>query len=273
FPPCEASTMRRILFLSAVAMSLSAPGRLPAAPDVSDTRLLSMPAVSARHVAFVYAEDLWIADLTGGPARPLTSALGVEASPVFSPDGRTLAFSAQYEGNLDVYTIPVEGGSPTRLTWHPGPDIVRGWTPDGSAILFSSPRASFTNRYMQLFTVPRAGGFPTQLPIPNGFEGCYSPDGGRLADPPIGDPSQQWKHYRGGTTSRIWVYRFDDRSVVQIPQPEGRCNDTDPRWMDQTVYFRSDRAGEFNLFAYDAEAKAVKQLTQFTDFPVIAVAA
>jgi tricorn protease len=264
--------MRRALLLSAFALLLAAPGRLPAAPDVSDTRLLSMPAVSARHVAFVYDDDLWIADLAGGPARRLTN-VGAQAHPVFSPDGRTLAYSAQHEGNLDVYTIPVEGGAPTRLTWHPGPDFVRGWTPDGSAVLFASPRATFTNRYMQLFTVPRQGGFPTQLPIPNGVEASYSPDGGRLAYTPIGDRSQQWKNYRGGTASRIWVYRFVDRSVQPIPQPESRCNDTDPRWLDQTVYFRSDRAGEFNLFSYDAETRSVRQLTHFSDFPVLAVAA
>lgn len=264
--------MRRALLLSAFALLLAIPGRLPAAPDVSDTRLLSMPAVSARHVAFVYADDLWIADLTGGPARRLTS-VGAQAHPVFSPDGRTLAYSAEHEGNLDVFSIPVEGGAPTRLTWHPGPDVVRGWTPDGSAVLFASPRATFTNRYMQLFSVPRQGGFPTQLPIPNGVEASYSPDGSRLAYTPIGDRSQQWKNYRGGTASRIWVYRFADRSVQQIPQPEGRCNDTDPRWMDRIVYFRSDRAGEFNLFSYDAETRAVKQLTHFTDFPVQAVTA
>ncbi len=172
-----------------------------------------------------------------------------------------------------MYTIPAAGGSPTRLTWHPGFDIVRGWTPDGSAVQFSSPRAASNNRYQQLFTVPREGGFPTQVPIPNGFEASYSPDGSRLAYTPISDMSRQWKHYRGGTTSRIWVYRFDNRSVDPIPQPDGRCNDTDPRWLDKTVYFRSDRAGEFNLFGYDVESKAVKQLTHFTDFPVLAVAA
>jgi tricorn protease len=243
------------------------------AVDVRDTRLLSQPAVSARHVAFVYADDLWVADLDGGTARRLTSDVGVESNPVFSPDGRTLAFSAQYEGNTDVYTIPVEGGAPTRLTWHPGPDTVRGWTPDGAAVLFSSPRAAFNNRYQQLFTVPAAGGFPTQLPIPNGVEASFSPDGSRIAYTPLGDRSQQWKHYRGGTASRILVMRLGDKSIEPIPQPDGRCNDTDPRWQGNTVYFRSDRNGEFNLFSYDAESKQLKQLTRFTDFPVLAVAA
>jgi tricorn protease len=243
------------------------------AVDVKDTRLLSQPAVSKTHVAFVYADDLWVADLDGRNARRLTADIGAESNPVFSPDGHTIAFSGQYEGNTDVYTIPVEGGVPTRLTWHPGPDVARGWTPDGQSVLFSSARAVFTGRYSQLFIVPAAGGFPNQLPIPNGVEASYSPDGSRIAYTPIADRSQQWKHYRGGTVSRIWVFRFSDNSVEPVPQPEGRCNDTDPRWNGNTLYFRSDRNGDYNLFSYDADAKQVKQLTRFTDFPVIAIAA
>src|SRR5262245_34059618 len=100
-----------------------------AEPNLDDTRLLSQPAVSARHVAFVYADDLWLADRDGKNVRRLTSDTGVETLPVFSPDGQTIAFSAEYDGNPDVYTIPVTGGAPTRLTWHPGPDMVRGFTP------------------------------------------------------------------------------------------------------------------------------------------------
>ncbi|HEY1377005.1 MAG TPA: PDZ domain-containing protein [Gemmataceae bacterium] len=261
--------IRRAAVLLAALLAVPPAAR---AVDVHDTRLLRMPAVSATHVAFIYADDLWVANLDGTDVRRLTSDVGIEAFPVFSPDGKTIAFSAQYEGNLDVYTIPTEGGVPTRLTWHPGVDIVRGWTPDGSAVLFSSPRAAFSNRYQNLFTVPRDGGFPTQLPIPNGFEASYSPDASRLAYTPLNDMSGQWKHYRGGTASRIWVYRFDTHAVDQIPQPDGRCNDTCPRWQGNTVYFRSDRNGEFNLFSYDAEAKQLKQLTSFTDFPVAAVA-
>ena len=115
-------------------------GLFPAAafadPDTADTRLLSQPAVSKTHVAFIYAEDLWVADLDGKNPRRLTSDLGVESNPVFAPDGQTIAFSAQYDGNTDVYTIPATGGTPTRLTTHPAPDVVRGFTPDGSAVLF-----------------------------------------------------------------------------------------------------------------------------------------
>src|SRR5262249_25847721 len=149
--------------------------------------------------------------------------------------------------------------------------IVRGFTADGKAVLFSSPRHVFTNRYLQLFNVPLGGGQPTQLPIPNGVEASYSSDGQYLAYTPLADRSQQWKNYRGGTASRIWIFRFADQHVDQIPQPSGRCNDTEPRWLNDMVYFRSDRNGEFNLFSFDPKSKEVKQLTRFTDFPVIAL--
>jgi tricorn protease len=256
-----------IILLTVVAR----PGR--AEPDRNDTRLLSQPAVSQKHIAFIYADDLWVCDLDGRNVRRLTSDVGVESNPVFSPDGQTIAFSAQYDGNTDVYTIPLRGGAPVRLTTHPAADIVRGFTPDGQAVLFSSPRHAFTSVYHQLFTVPLTGGQPTQLTIPNGVEASYSSDGKAIAYTPIYDDSRQWKHYRGGLHSRIWIYRPADHAVEQIPQPPERCNDTDPRWMGEVIYFRSDRAGEFNLFAYDTKSKHVRPLTQFTDFPVIALAA
>src|SRR5262249_17673599 len=188
------------------------------------------------------------------------------------PDGRTIAFSAQYDGNPDVYTIPVEGGAPTRLTWHPDPDIVRGFTPDGKAVLFSSPRHVFTNRYTQLFTVPVTGGMPTQLPIPNAVEACYSPDGAHIPYTPLSDRTGQWKHYRGGTHSRIWIYRTKHHAVEPIPQPKERCNDLDPNWMGDLIYFRSDRNGEYNMFSYHTKTKEIKQLTKHEYFPVLDIA-
>ncbi|MBI3407055.1 MAG: PD40 domain-containing protein [Planctomycetes bacterium] len=238
-------------------------------PNIHDTRLLSQPAVSAKNIAFIYQDDLWIADLDGKNVRRLTSDIGIESNPCFSPDGKIIAFSAQYEGNVDVYTIPVEGGSPTRLTWHPFPDIVRGFTSDGKSVLFSSPRHVFTNRYNQLFTVPLTGGMPTQLPIPNGVEASYSPDGDYIAYTPIADRSGQWKNYRGGTHSRIWIYRCKDHAVEQIPQPKDRCNDTDPNWIGDQIFFRSDRNGEYNIFSFNTKSKEIKQITKHNDFPVL----
>jgi tricorn protease len=242
-------------------------------PDHNDTRLVARPGISAANVAFVYADDVWIADLDGRNARRLTTMGTVESAPFFSPDGQTIAFSARFEGNTDVYVVPTSGGTPRRLTYHPGVDIVRGFTPDGKAVLFSSPRQVFTRRYTQLFTVPLEGGMPTQVPIPNGVQASFSPDGHRLAYTPLSDTSMQWKHYRGGTHSRIWICRLDDLAVEQIPQPGGRCNDLDPQWLGDVICFRSDRNGEYNLFAYDTRSREVKQLTRHDDFPVLSIGA
>ena len=157
-----------------------------------------MPEISAKHIAFVYADDLWIADRDGKNPRRLTSDIGVETFPCFSPDGNTIAFSAQYEGNIDVYTIPVTGGVPKRLTYHPGPDIVRGFTPDGQAVLFNSNRHVFSNRHMQLFTVPLEGGMPTQLPIrgsrpPTRRTGNTSPTARPRRDGPVEALSRRYQ--------------------------------------------------------------------------------
>ncbi|HVL15770.1 MAG TPA: PDZ domain-containing protein [Gemmata sp.] len=258
----------RLALLTAAAAFLPT-AAATAQPEPTDTRLLAMPAIGPRKIAFVYSDDLWVADHDGKNPRRLTSDIGVESNPVFSPDGQTIVFSAQYDGNTDVFTIPTAGGMPTRLTSHPSPDVARGFTPDGKSVLFTSNRNVYSNRHAQLFTVTLAGGMPNQLPIPWGFEAAYSPDGDRIAYTPVRDATAQWKHYRGGTHSRIWVYRTKDHEVVEIPQPKDRCNDLDPNWVGDTVYFRSDRAGEYNVFSYDTVAKEIKQVTNFTDFPVL----
>lgn len=234
-----------------------------------DTRMLTQPAISANHIAFVYAGDLWVANLDGSQARRLTVDEGMESSPAFSPDGRLIAFSAVYDGNIDVFIVSVEGGIPTRLTWHPGFDGVKGFTPDGKNVLFISQRALFTNRYTQLFTIPISGGYPTQLEIPNAFHASYSPDGKAMAYTPISDAFGQWKNYRGGRISTIWLISFADFSVVEIPKPDGGCNDTYPLWIGDKVFFLSDRNGEFNLFSYDISSENIDQLTNFEDFPIV----
>jgi tricorn protease len=241
--------------------------------DINDTRLLAQPAISKTHIAFIYAGDLWAADLDGKNVRRLTADEGLEASPQFSPDGSLIAFTAQYDGNLDVYVVPVTGGVPTRLTWHPGADVVQGFTPDGSAVLFTSARAVFTGRYTQLFTVPVKGGIEEPLKLPNAFEATYSPDGSRLAYNPIGPAFLEWKHYRGGMASTIWFYNFGDNATEKLPQPEGRANDVDPMWVGDTIYFRSDRNGEFNIFSYNLKSKTIKQVTDHKDFPVLSASA
>ncbi len=258
------SSLTKLLLLIAISLPFTA-----LAIDTKDTRMLSQPAISANHIAFIYAEDLWVANTDGSQPKRLTVDEGIESTPFFSPDGKLIAFSAQYEGNTDVYVIPVDGGIPKRLTWHPAVDLVRGFTPDGKSVLFVSPRNTFSNRYAKLFTVPVAGGNETQLEIPNAYDATYSPDGKYMAYTPLNEVFKQWKHYRGGSIATILLFSFADKAVVKIPQPEGGCNDTQPVWMGDKIYFRSDRNGEFNLFSYDIASKEVKQLTEYKDFPVL----
>ncbi len=244
-----------------------------ASAEISETRLLTQPAVSASHVAFVYAGDIWVSGADGQNVRRLTSDAGLESNPVFSPDGTLIAFSGQYDGNTDVFVVPVEGGTPKRLTWHPGADLVQCFSRDGKQITFTTPRAAFNPRYTQLFTVPVAGGVEAPLPIPAVARAVYAPDGKQMAYSPNPPEFLQWKNYRGGAVSRIHLYRPTDHAIEKIPQPESRANDVDPMWIGDTVYFRSDRNGEFNLFAYDTKSKAVTQVTTFADFGILNAAA
>jgi tricorn protease len=245
---------------------------LPAAVlaiNIKDTRMLNQPAISESHIAFIYAEDLWVANKDGSHPMRLTIDKGIESNPAFSPDGKLIAFSAQYDGNTDVFIIPVDGGVPTRLTWHPGSDIVIGFTNDGKSVLFSSQRDVFTLRYRQLFTISLNGGLPQKVEIPNANHAVYSPDGKYMAYTPISDAFKQWKNYRGGSIANIWIFSFADHSVIKIPQTAGGSNDTEPMWMENVIYFLSDRNGEFNLYAYDISLKKISQLTDFKDFPII----
>jgi tricorn protease len=222
--------------------------------------LLEKPTLSRTSIVFVYANELWSVPRNGGDAKRLTAGPGLKTNPKFSPDGSQIAFTAEYDGNVDVFTVPAEGGVPKRVTFHPAPDIVLGWTPDGSRILFSSPRASFS-RFFELFTVaPGAGGLPDKLPLPMGFEGSYSPDGQHLAYVPIGRAFTAWKRYRGGQATPIWIVTLANGHTEKIPR-EG-SNDYNPMWSGDKIYFLSDRNGPVSLFSYDPRSKEVKQVVE-----------
>ena len=236
--------------------------------NITESRMMTNPAISADHIAFVYSNDLWVADIDGNHVTRLTSNEGNEFDPCFSPDGKTIAFSGEYDGNLDVYTIPVEGGMPKRITWHPSDDFAVGFTADGKSILFVSAMESFTNALPQLYKIPVEGGFPERVPLQSATNASFSPDGSMVAYNPLFTAFQQWKNYRGGRVSTIWICKFPDLSTEVIPQPKGFCNDYKPLWFNDHIYFLSDRNGEFNLFSYDTKGKAVSQLTNFTDFPI-----
>ena len=178
------------------ALTTGLSARSTGAQSATDTRLLAQPAVSATHIAFVYAGDLWSARLDGSDVRRLTTADGDENTPVFSPDGSVIAFTGNYDGNQDVFVIPAGGGSPKRLTWHPGVDVVQAFSPDGKQVLFSSARNAFTGSLSQLYTISVDGGVETRLPIPNAAQATFSPNGQRLAYNPLPQAFQQWKRYR-----------------------------------------------------------------------------
>ena len=259
----------RTLAVLTIAMAMLLPIVQASAINTKDTRMLTNAAISQNHIAFVYANDLWVANRDGSNPRRLTASQGVENHPAFSPDGKWIAFDGAYDGNLDVYMLPIEGGIPKRLTWHPGPDMVRGFTNDGKGVLFISQRELYTNRYTQLFAVDVASGAISKQKIPNAFKAAYSPDGKKVAYTPIPDRFYQWKNYRGGTQTRIIIMDNSTYDAVYLPKPEGGSNDSDPMWIGDLVYFNSDRNGEFNLFSFNPATREIKQLTNYTDFPVL----
>jgi tricorn protease len=228
--------------------------------------LLQKPALSRTQIVFVYAGDLWSVAREGGEARRLTTGVGTETDPVFSPDGSTIAFTGEYDGNTDVYIVASAGGVPRRLTYHPAPDLIAGWTPNGKQVLFRSNRTSESGRTAQLFTMPADGVFATAVPLPMAFEGSYAPDGLRLAYVPLPRAFQAWKRYRGGQTAEIWIANLADSSVEKIPRTDS--NDFNPMWIDKKIYFLSDRNGAITLFAYDTATKRVTQLIQNTGLDI-----
>lgn len=226
-----------------------------------------MPTASNRHIAFVYAGEIWLVERGGGEARKLVNQAGDKVTPLFSPDGTQLAFSMTAGGNLDVYVVAASGGEARRLTYHPKEDAVAGWTPDGRNILFRSRR--ITDATHQLYTIAAQGGFEQQLPLPLAWEGSYSPDASRLAYTPLGDPTRSWRNYRGGQTSVIWIADLATSQTQAIPR--NNSNDRNPMWAGNKIYFISDRTNTANLFAYDTQTKKIDQLTRFEKYDIRSV--
>ncbi len=258
------SRLRRCLVHAlACIVSLACSLTLAHAQTSNAPALLRKPTVSKTQIAFSYGGDLWIVDRNGGEARHLTTDIGIETSPYFSPDGSMIAFTGEYDGNEDVYVMPASGGIPKRLTAHPGRDQVVGWTRDGKYVLFRSPRNSYSGAFNRLFTVSIDGGFPQELPLPMAEDGSYSPDSSHLAYVPFSNFKERWeqqrglKHYRGGTASPIWIAKLSDSTVEKVPRKDS--NDSTPMWFDNRIYFLSDRNGPVNLFSYDTTTKQVSE--------------
>jgi tricorn protease len=255
-------SLRFVLSLVTIAAAAA-----PVAAQI-DARMFRYPDVSATHIAFTYANDIWVVAKAGGSAVRLSSPPGEETFPRFSPDGSRIAYSANYDGNTDVYVVPAMGGAPVRITHHPMTDRLVDWHPDGSHVLFASSRESGRQRYNQFFLAPATGGLPIRLPVPYGEFGQLSPDGRTLAYTPKARDFRTWKRYRGGWAPDIWLFSLADSTATNITN--SAANDGQPMWHHTTLYFLSDRGPEqrANIWAYDATSGTMRQVTEFSDFDI-----
>ncbi len=250
---------------------------LPA--QAEEGRLLRFPDVDRDRIVFVYAGDLWTVSVEGGIARKLTTHPGYEMFPKFSPDGKTIAFTGQYDGHYNVLTIPAEGGVPGQLTFEtdqtqvsermgPNNEVIE-WFPDGTSILFLSRRTTFNDWFGQLFRIGAEGGLPERLHIFKGGLTSFSSDGQKIAYNTIFRNFRTWKRYKGGMAQDIWIYDFSRNTAEQITDYQG--TDTSPMWYGNTIYFASDRGNKsrMNLYAYDLSSQVTRQITDFDDYDVL----
>ena len=229
------------------------------------TRLLRSPSLSDDSVAFAHGADLWVVSREGGVARRLTSTPAVESDPVFSPDGRQVAFTSNRSGTPAVYVVDARGGTPKRLTWHPAPSAARGWTSDGR-VLYASTRETAPIGYNRLWTVPSTGGPSEVLPAPWAYDGSMSPSGERLAVDRVSRWDGEWRGYRGGQNTALVLLDLDDLDETFLPNE--RTTDVQPVWLGDTVYFLSDRDWVMNVWAYDTRSAELRQITQYTEHDI-----
>ena len=259
-PRAFAARALRAAGLTAVAVSAPVEAQSP-------TRLLRTPSVSAQHIAFAYANNVWVVERAGGQARRLTSFQGQTQNPKLSPDGALIAFSAEYAGNTDVYVVPVGGGQPRRLTWHPSADVVQGWAPDGKSILFASPRATWApSAAPRFWTVPVEGGVESVMPMPRAYQGKLSSDGSKVAYRMPSSWDEERRNYRGGQNKPIWI--LDLKTFALDSTPFAGTKEMDPVWVGESVYFLSDRDGVSNVWSFHTRSRTLTQVTRFKDFDV-----
>lgn len=244
----------RTLVLTAILLAFAR----SAGASVEAPLLAHSPSINRTQLAFAFGGYLWTVPREGGEARQLTTG-GHEGLPVFSPDGNWIAFTGQYDGNIDAFVIPAQGGEPKRLTWHPGADVAVGWTPDSKRILFRSNREAYAD-IDRLYTVSAEGGWPEVLPMWRGEDGGFSADGSRIAYVPNLKWQTSWKRYRGGQTTPIYILQLADLKLEKVPRENS--NDESPVWFGDAVYFLSDRNGAVTLFSYNTKTKAVSQVIE-----------
>lgn len=235
---------------------------------LEDCRLMRMPDIQGDRIAFVYSGDLWTVARAGGIAQRLTTHDGFEVFPKFSPDGRTIAFTGEYDGNTDAFTIAASGGEPARLTYHPGSDNVAEWYPDGSSLLLRSARASAPTRFDRFFKIPATGGFEQMLALPTAGYASLSSDGKQVAFVSPSYDRRTWKRYHGGNAPNIWVYDFSANKSECITKDWAGADEW-PMFHGRTVYYCSDRDSKTaNLWAYDLDKKTQRKVTSFTEYDV-----
>jgi len=259
------AAFRRHLMLLLPAALLVAAVAAVAAPAGGPRPLMRFPDVHGDTVVFVYGEDVWSVPATGGVARRLTIHEGEERHPKLSPDGSLVAFTGEYDGNADVYVMTPDGGRITRLTFHPGNDEVVGWHPSKGKVVFRSARASFS-RFERLFMVAPDGSGLEELPLHEAAYGSFSPDGARIAYTRVGVEDRTWKRYRGGLAPDIHVYDLAsrvDRKVTDFTGYDGL-----PMWINDELFFASDRDGVVNLYAMSPAGGAVRQVTRHAEHDV-----
>ena len=246
----------------------------------TEARLLRFPAIYENQIVFTYAGDLYTVSAQGGVARKITNHDGYEMFARFSPDGQQLAFTAQYDGNTEVYLMPSQGGVPKRLTYtatlgrddvsdRMGPNnIVMTWKHDNKTIVFRSRMISFNSFNGSLFMVDTDGYLPVQIPVPRGGFCSFSPDDKKMAYNRIFREFRTWKRYRGGMADDIWIYDFDTKQIENITN--NPAQDIIPMWHGSKIYFLSDRdeLKRMNLYVYDLENKKTDRLTDYKDFDI-----
>lgn len=251
-----------LAFTAAPALGQAAAKPAPPTLTVKSPMLVGGIAASRTQIVFTLAGELWSVERVGGEAKRLGEAPGDADTPAFSPDGAWLAFSRDTGSGGDVFVMPASGGEARRLTWHPKEDRVRGWTPDGRRILFVSNREG--DGQYRLFTVDRDGGVPERLPLFEARQGAFSPDGSRIAYVPFSNSWDEWRFYRGGNTSPIWIARLADSKIEKRPALTGPdANHRFPLWIGGTIYFVSDHTGTPNLYSHDLRSGKTAQLTRY----------
>ena len=230
------------------------------------TRLLRQPTLSNTDVVFVYGADLWKVPINGGNAVRLTSDEGEESNPQFSKDGQWIAFTAEYDGNTDIYIVAATGGEPKRLTYHSAADIVQGWTPDGT-ILFRSNRESKPTQTNKFYTISTEGGMPEPFEIPRAAYGEISEDNKYIAYTPITSWDAEWRNYRGGQAMPIWIVDLKTKELIKTPQKDGERH-VNPVWFNGDVYYISERDYTANIWSYNINTKTETQITFHKKFDI-----